>query len=384
MQSIHHTAFHGFRDVVRAPARALSAKQILIMTAFLCFSLAVYDLVTYLAYLIDGQSASAVFRAYGFFPFDIPALTGWLGWVVYVIGGLAALLVLMQGFFAVAAINIEKMRGNRFLSIGGAFKFAFSRIGQVFYSELAILIFIGFVVGLFFLVGLISRIPFIGEWLYAIFFVVPSFIVGLLTVFVIFVVTLSVLLMPAVAAAEREGEAFAVILETFSTLIRQPFRWSAYTALAIVLAKLASFVYAYFCFRTVQFVVGASMLGGGERLNRLVKDGLSHLPANSELVRETFNIFPGIDWSFSVYYWMRPGSDDPVSYAMAFMIFVIFASVIGYALATVAAGQAIGYAAIRQIKDDYNIADEEPMFYTEEHVNPEIGEKGQSKDRTRL
>jgi hypothetical protein len=380
MQLIHHTVFHGFREVLRAPARALSAKQILVMTTFLCLSLAVYDLITYLAYLVDGQSMSAVFQAYGFFPFGLPAFTGWLAWVVYIIGGLAALLALMQGLFDVAAINIEKIRGNRFLSIGRTFRFAFSRVGQVFYSEMAILIFVAFIVALFFLVGLVSRIPFLGEWIYALFFVIPSFIVGLLTVFVIFVVTLSVLLLPAVAAAEREGEAFAVILETFSTLIRQPFRWMAFTALAAVLAKLASFVYAYFCFRTVQFVVGASMLGGGERLNKMVKDGLSHLPANSELVREMFNVFPGVDWSFSVYYWMRPGVHDPVSYLMAVMIFIIFASVISYALATIAAGQALGYVAIRQIKDDYNIADEEPMFYSEEHVNPEIGEKEKEQD----
>ncbi len=375
MQSIHHSFFHGIRNIVRAPAQALSAKQVFVMTAFLCASLVVYDAFSYLAYLVDGQAIATVFSAYGFFPFNPPVFVSSPAWVVFGVGVMGAVLVLMLGFFAVAAINIEKIRGNRFMSIGAAIKFAFARFGQLFFSELTVVLFIGFVVLLFFIVGLVSRIPYIGEWIYAVLFVIPSFVVGLLTVFTIFVAILSVLLMPAVAAAERRGEAFSVILETFSTVIRQPFRWFAYTGVTLVLAKLSSFVYAYFCFRTVQLMVGASMLGGGERLDRMVKSGLSHLPANSDLVREMFNVFPGIDWSFSIYHWTRSISSEPTSYLMAFMVFLVFASVIGYALATIAAGQAIGYVAIRQIKDDYDIADEEPMFFTEEHSNPEIGEE---------
>jgi hypothetical protein len=218
MQSIHHTFFHGFRDIVRAPARALSAKQILVMTIFLCAGLAVYDLVTYLAHLVDGQSLATVFRAYGFFPFETPAFGGGTAWTVYVIGVLLAILTVMLGFFAVAAINIERMRGNRFLTPKEAIRFSLSRFGQIFYSEMSLVLFLGFIVLLFLLVGLLSRIPFVGEWIWAIFFVVPNFIVGLLTVFIVAVMTVSILLLPAVAAAERQGETFAVILETFSTL----------------------------------------------------------------------------------------------------------------------------------------------------------------------
>jgi hypothetical protein len=108
-----------------------------------------------------------------------------------------------------------------------------------------------------------------------------------------------------------------------------------------------------------------------------VKAGLSHLPVNSEFVRETFNIFPGIDWSFSVAYWSYGKYDDPAGYLMAVMIFLVFASVVGYGLATIAAGQAHGYVAIRYIKDDYNIAEEDSLFFVDEHVNPEIEPQGE-------
>ncbi len=46
---------------------------------------------------------------------------------------------------------------------------------------------------------------------------------------------------------------------------------------------------------------------------------------------------------------------------MAFMIFIIFASIIGYFLTIIAVGQARGYAVIRYLKDGYKIENEEPQ-----------------------
>ena len=58
-----------FRDVLSAPARALSAKQILVMTLFLLAAFCVYNLFVYLAYAIQGDSLKSVWDVYGCFPF---------------------------------------------------------------------------------------------------------------------------------------------------------------------------------------------------------------------------------------------------------------------------------------------------------------------------
>jgi len=290
------------------------------------------------------------------------------------VGGVLAVLSVMMGFFAVAAINIENIRGNRFFSNIAALKFAFKRFKQILISELAIVIFILFIIFLFFLVGLISRVPYIGEWLFVLFFALPNFIIAILTVFIIFIFTLSFLLLPAVAAAERHGESFSVILETFSTVIRQPARWFGYTLYSLVVAKICSFIYAYFVYRSVQFIGWSAGLGGGENITRLIKSGLSHLPVNTDLVEEMFNVFPGVDFSFSLDHWVSLGGDSAVGYVMSFMLFLIFATIIGYFLAIVASAQARAFVVIRKIKDDYKIADEESLFYKDEHINPEIDE----------
>jgi len=366
-----------FRDVLLAPAKALSAKKIFVMTIFLCGGLLIYDLFAYLAVAVDSERLASFYSVYGLVPLTSLTFSSWVAQVLYALGIVAAVLLLMLGFFGVSAINIEEMRGNRFFSVGGAIKFSLQRFTQLFLSELAVALFIVFIVLLVLLLGLITRIPYLGEWVYALFFVIPNFIIALFTVFIIFVMVVSVVLLPAVAAAERHGETFAAILETFSTIIRQPVRWLVYTVYALVAAKVCGFVYAYFCYRAVQFLTYSASLGAGGKVWRLLKSGISHLPANSPLVKETFNVFPGIDWSFSVSAWMRGAGNEAAGYLMSVMLFLIFASIIGYMLAIVATAQARGYVAIRYHKDSYKIPDESPLFFEEEHVNPPVEESEQ-------
>ncbi|MCD6249487.1 MAG: hypothetical protein J7J98_04050 [candidate division Zixibacteria bacterium] len=361
-----------FKDVLRAPAAALSAKQILVMTMTVVGALVVYDAFTYVGLAISGDDLSRAFGIYGLFPFDGLIITSIGGQIAYWLGVGLAVLTFMLGFFAVSAINIEAIRGNRFLSPRQAIMFAFKRLPQIFLSELSIALFVGLIILIFTVLGLVSRIPVVGEWLYVLLFALPNFIIAILAIFIIFVLLLTVLLLPAVAAAERRGETFTAILETFSTIILQPFRWFGYTAYSFFAAKVCGFIYAYFAYRAVQFLIWSSSLGGGERLGRLAQSGLAHLPVRSDLARETFNIFPGIPFGVDLRLMAGYPSDSAISYFMAFMLFLIFASILGYTLAVIAAGQARGYVALRYIKDNYSIAAEEALFFTDEPVNDEV------------
>lgn len=361
---MEHPPTFAFPDVAWAPARALSAKQIGLMTLSLLGGLIVYDFFSYLAFAVQGDSLAAVYSAYGLFSYAPSAYSGFISKLIFWAGACVALYVVMLGLFAVAAINIEAIRGNRFFSSREAFRFTLSRAGQLARAEIAILVFVLFIVLLFFLLGLVVRIPFIGEWFYALFFVVPNFVLALFTVFIIFVVILSIVLLPAVAAAERRGETFAVILETFSTIIRLPLRWGCYTGFTLIAAKLCSFVYAYFCYRAVQFMTAASSLGGGEKVSNLVKSGLANLPVRTELVDHVTNVFPGIRWGFDIPTGSIWVADSAAAHVMAVMLFVVFATVLGYGLAILAAGQARAYVALKYIKDGYKISDEESLFAT--------------------
>ncbi len=357
---------YDIRDIMISPARALSAKRILVMTIALVFGVLWYDIFVYIALFVDDQSVVTAWSVYGLLPFHFISFSSSIAQSVHYIGYLLALFMAMLGMFAVSLIEIEQMRGNRFLSITQTFKVTISRSKQMLKSLTAIVSFIVFIVLLILVVGLLLRLPIIGEWIYALTFLIPSFIASLFTAFVIFVLFLSVLLLPAVAATDKKGEAFTSILEMFSSVIRQPVRWVIYTAVTLVTAKISSFVYAYFSYRAVQFFVGVSSISGGRRPLSLIKVGLSHLPVKSDLVYQTCNLFPGIDFGFSFIAYARGSSSEPVGYVMAFMLFLIFASVIGYFLATVATAQTRGYAVIRYYKDGSRVDKESSMLGEEE------------------
>lgn len=360
---------YSFLDVAWAPVRALSAKQIGVMTLALIIALALYNIFTYIAYASQGEDLGIVFSAYGFFPFEPNAFDSAVGRIIYITGITIAVFALMMGFFGVAAINIESMRGNRFFSFTEAIRFANSRAKQIILSELAIIFFVLFIAALFLLLGLATRIPVVGQWLFTVLFFMPNFFIALFTIFAVFVLPVTIFLLPAIAAGERKGEAFTVILELFSTLIRTPMRWLLYTSYGLITAKLASFVYAYFCYRAVQFVTYATSLTGGEHPEWLVRAGLYHLPVRSDLFRQMTNIFPGINWSFDVPFYPVLGAYQWIAYVMSAMLFLIFASVIGYFFAIIAAAQARGYVALRHVKDGHRIPEEPPMFGKKEEAS---------------
>jgi hypothetical protein len=364
--------FYNILDAVQAPARALSAKQVFLMVISLFAGLLVFDFFRYLAYLEQGENLGLVFSLYGFFPFDSPPHGRILAQILFGLGVAGGILCIMFGLFAVSAVHVEAIRGNPFMSAGKAIRFARSRVTQIILSEAAVVIFVGFIILLFTLFGLLARIPVIGDLLFSVFFVIPNFVIALFSVFILFVLSLSILLLPAVAATERVGETFGVILETFSTLIRQPSRWIGYTAVSAALAKVASFVYAYFAFRAVQFIVFATSLGGGDKMEQLVGSGMSHLPTDSRLVEQACTIFPGVKWSFGLGPLQTYGDSGIAGHLMSLMLFLIFASVVGYFLAALAASQVYTYVGIRREKDGHDLASEKPLFFEEEHVNPEV------------
>ncbi len=361
---------YNFTDILSAPARAVSARRILVMTVYLLMALLVYNAFTYIALTVAGEKPGLIWDVYGLLPFVWFSMESWLARLVFYAGIALSGLFVMMGMFSVAIIEIEEIRGNRFMSARKAIAFGFKRLGQVFASELAMVLALAFLIGAGALLGLLTRIPYLGEWIFAIFFVLPNFLVAMLAMLVVAVLSVSVLLLPITAAAERHGQTFSAILETFSTIIRQPVRWVGYTAYALVSAKIFGFVYAYAAFRAIQFLVWTASLGGGSIPDDLVRSGLAHLPVRSDVAGFVFTLFPGVDWGFTVTRYISTGGTSASSYLMAVMLFVCFTTIIAYMLSTIATAQARTYVALRFRKDNYAIDAEKPLFFTDEWVNP--------------
>ncbi|MCP4705507.1 MAG: hypothetical protein GY865_12975, partial [candidate division Zixibacteria bacterium] len=287
---------YNYKDILLAPAKALKAKKILLSSIFIILALILFSCNAYMALIIDGSSVKEIYDTHGLLPINGFIFDSFTATFFYFLGPLLAIFSLMIGIMSIAIIDFENLRGNLFLSFIQSIKFCLKRIKQLFLSELVITLFIAMIFVMGFIVGLITKIPFIGEFLYSVFFFFPNFIVALFTTLAIFIQILSVLIMPTAVAADIKKETFRSIVETFLTFTQQPVRWILYTAYSFITAKVASFVFAYFAYRAVQLLIFMTKLGGGAKIDQLISSGLNHLPFNSPIVSFITNIFPGINF----------------------------------------------------------------------------------------
>ncbi len=361
---------HDIRAVLAAPGKALSLKKIFAASVFLLAGYIAYLFFTYLALLYDGVSFAYIWQSYGLFPLRMFAFDAAIASIIRAIGlGLAG-FCLSLAIMSNAVIHFEELRGDFFFSASAAIRFTIGRIPTLFLGNLSLVFFVGIISLLAFLVGLVGRIPGLGETLIGIFYVIPIFITLVFTVFIIFVAVVGVLLLPVVIAAQKEKEVFDSLLQLFSVIIKEPIRFFWYLALSSVLAKLASFVMAYLFFRTIQFSRVLLIAGGGARVERLFNSAYALLPLDSPLLSFLTNIFPGIVFGFGFNRWAYVADKPLGAVFLAISFCFLFVLILGYAVAVLSAGLARGYAVIRRMKDDYMIVDEKPLYSRLDEANP--------------
>jgi hypothetical protein len=361
---------HDIRAVLAAPAKGFSLKKISAATLFLLAGYLVYVIFTYLALLYDGVSFDYLWQSHGFFPLKLFPFDALAASVIYTVGASLAVFSFSLALMAGAVINFEELRGDFFYSAVQAVRFALSRITALFLCYLSLAAFVGFICLLGLMVGIAGRIPVIGGLAIGVFYIVPIFITLVFTLFIVFAAIISIVLLPVIVAAQKKGETFDALLQLFSVLTREPVRFFWYLAISAGLAKMASFVFAYVFYRTIQFSQLVLSRGGGERIERMFNAALAVLPLDSPFVSFVTNIFPGIPFGFTIVRWGY-GADTSVGAALlSISFFVLFTVICGYMVSVLSAGLARGYAVIRRMKDDYLIVDEEPLETRDDYANP--------------
>ena len=355
------TPQYTFADILQAPAIALSAKRIALMAIAVVSSWAVYALFAYASFLIAGDNLDSLFRTWGVFPFAIPH--GIASQMVLGLGVAGAIICLMTGFTGVAGFCMEESRGNRFMTFSQGIDFALQRLKQIVLAETAIASFVAFILLLFVIAGVVGRIPFVGESVFALIVLFPGFVIALFLVFIIVVGGIATILLPVVTAADRRNESFMSILETFSTLIRQPLRWLGATAVTALFAKIATWLFLTASLSAIRLLVWGGSILGGDGVQEMYRSALAKLPVNSRGGEFLMTLWPGIRTGNLMSLIPRSSSDsDFGGYVMATVLCIILAIAVSYGLCVIIAGQARVYILIKYLKDGHRIGDEPSIF----------------------
>ncbi|UCH78294.1 MAG: hypothetical protein JSU81_11335 [Candidatus Coatesbacteria bacterium] len=354
-----------FIDIFRAPRLALSAKKIWTQFRALALGLILYNLFAYAAFAVSGADVYRLWSTYYLFPPVAVALAYPLtlaGYLLWAAGTIAFFVVAFLGMTAVAKITIEQLRGNDFLSRKEAGQYVRRHWRPVVFTPLALLASLALLFGSGLLVGLIGKIPWVGDVAAGLSFV-PLFLGGLLFLFLALVFAVSFWLTPAIVASTGD-DTFETSFELFSTLSGQPWRLILYQFLLRVLTFSGAAVFAAFAAAAVKLVYIALYLPMGYKFAVAFEAAWRVMPS---FYRGAYpGLCPPLVWvsESGVAAWLAPaaGGTLPLPWPQAIAatllslgLLVILGIVAAYSLNVNTVGQTIIYTILRKRKDDESL-----------------------------
>lgn len=357
------------RDIFRAPRLALCGKKL--TTQFLGFLTGYvgYMILTYIAYLTEGASLSEIWKTYGFFPVYEFFFGTWYSQTIFVIGLLFMIVCWLLSSAMVAKIAFEQLKGDGFYSRADAWNFIKKYWKPVLLSPFSMAMFFILLLVAGIIVGLVGKIPILGELGFAVFYIFPIFIVALFAAYLLLVFFVSIFLTPAIVATTKE-ETFETIIQSFSTVWTQPWRYFLYNMLLASIAKIGMFIFGYFCFVAIGLINWSCSIFMGEKLGYIFTGAIDYLKLSNGISNFFTTLFPGSEISYiidsGIFSFSPPWTYDlPLLYKISSAIMgisfvLIFFAILSYGLATISTGQTLIYVILRKKKDDENLLEKKP------------------------
>ncbi|RKY72508.1 MAG: hypothetical protein DRP97_00560 [Candidatus Latescibacterota bacterium] len=351
------------RDLLRAVRLGWSGKKIGLSFSGLIIAYLGYAILTYVALLAGGQSFGAIWGTYGLYPWVCGSGVPWYSWVIYVAGILFAIVVLFRYATAVARISYRQLKGDDFYSMGDARNYVKKNWKATIFSPLALLGMMAFLILCGALIGLLARIPYVGELAFSLglplIFAVSLFVVFLWVVFIV-----SLVLAPAIVGITGE-DTLETVIQLFSTVWSQPWRLVLYEILLKIYAVLATAILGIFSFKAAQLIHWACGLWMGEKMDSIIQVAVRLLHAQCPVPGGFIGGTPaGVGGTLLVSGWI----------AGIMMVLLAF-FILSYSFSICCAGQTLIYLILRQKKDDENLLEKKDQEEEEEEREREEEER---------
>lgn len=367
-----------FRDIFRANRLAFSLQRIWIQFVGLVIGYLGYLIFTYLSLILAGKSFSNIFSQMGLLPCLAAYDANWYSWIVFIIGVLFLMAVYLLTSTAVSRATYMLLKGNNFYTWNEAFAFALKKAGSVLFSPLALaILIILFIIGGL-VIGLLGKIPYVGELGFSVFYLL-WLLAGLSLVFFIIILTVTVLFSPAIIAT-TDDDAFEAVFQSFSTFWNQPWRMIIYEALAGALAIVGFLVFAVLVKQAFLITDSIFMNAMGDKYINLMGQAMYLL---SGWVAPTIGCMNSLFGNSAGLFYFKneflqldiPTILNISAYIFSIMLLIFGAIVVSYGLSTFNVGQTLVYLILRKKKDNENLLErkdkEEEMEEEEEKKEEE-------------
>ena len=350
-----------FRDLFKAPRLGFSSGMIWI---FFKTILLEYIILTVFGYLTLFSSPSRLdaglietIRYYEFFPWLYVTGLSWYSWGIFAVGIVLCIAVFLIGGTKVAKLAYQKLKGDLFYSAGDSKDFVKKRWRSSLMAPAVILdlVLLGLIILLF--IGILGKIPVVGEIGFSIFS--PLFIFGaILIVFFIAVFAVSIFLTPAIVATTND-DVLETVIQLFSTVYSQPWRVILYSILLrwiTCVVTMASGVFVFSALKIVQRVCWTFM---GSKLDYIVSVALYRFPLDFGPLANLFDfisttklgsLMPPIMFTADL-----PFTIKLSGWILGIVLLLLCVFVASYCLSVFISGHTLMYIILRMKKDSENL-----------------------------
>ncbi len=354
-----------WKDIPRAARFGFSAKKIWVMVEALFVSCVVYAILSYISLLIGTPyGIKEIWADYRFIPVPELSELSTAGQIVQYLAILAFIVIMMFYGVAVSKITFEQLRGDEFYEISKARKFAFKEGKAVIFAPITLLLIIVFILIMGVILGLIGKIPYLGE-IILLLSSVPAFFGVLMIVYLVAAFILSLFISAAIVGSTK-SDTFDTLFEVFSTLNEQNWRFIGYELLLWAVMFVAGAIWVFAIGRALaiaHYVLGAGWLMGDKyvTLEKIAHYYLS-VPqplVNTAVARSFFDIT-----MTSVI--LNPTLSLPaanivmqiVGFLLGILLYAIVFMGLGYIISMFWVGNTIAYVVMTKKKDDLNLLEQ--------------------------
>ncbi len=353
------------RDIFRAPRLALSGKKILVFVQALLVGYANYLILTYISFALAGYAFSETWSQYGLYPCLYGNPGPWYAYLIYLIGSILLLLAIHFGCTAVSRITFKQLKGDEFYSSGDAWKYVRKHWHPVVFTSVSFAFILIFFFGLAAVFALLGKIPYVGEFL----FVIPYllyFFGAIFTIYTAIVFGISFLYTPAIIAAYEE-DTMGTVFNSYSITWSQPWRIVLYHHVLIPIGAFAGFLFVKF------WIAGYHLINSFFGCNWFMGTKLANIVAYATNIVCPSSICSSLTACFSSYTSaccsnlsgcvLSPsadlasisGSETAAGVLLAVFLFLLMLSSIAYVLSICSVGETLMFIIFKKKSDDDNI-----------------------------
>ena len=356
-----YTFYFDFRDVFRATRIGLSGKKMWVLFLSLILAHFVYLVLGYLALLASGFSLQTIWSSYGLFPLAVADQFVWYSWLLFWTGVVLCIIIFLFSSTIVARITFQQLKGDELCAISEAYRFSKRHWKAIIVTPFSHIVIVAFIVFCGLILGLMARIPYVGELGFSI-LLIPIILVVIFVVILAIVALFSFILSPAIVATAGE-DTMETGIQNFSTVWSQTWRLVVYEAILKATTGVGLYILSLFIFIALVLAYWVCGLFMGPKLAHMASKAVGFLPTACPFFE-----------NFTQYFWLPQFShwlpNLPLPHRMAItgeiaaiicglsLILAMWGS-ISYAWSSLTAGQAIIYLILRKKKDDENLLERE-------------------------